>query len=160
MTTMTPTNVNTIVSANVRHYIGKTAPSAVAEWLGLSTCEVIRLLDGHDSFTIDQLQTVTQHTDASFLQLALSPGHLWAQTLRQAFTEFDTEGVGGDLAETLWSVLADMGKRTIMSEATHRANMLLTEALQVIITSQILDDAECTIIEVKIRDAIMTLNAV
>lgn len=159
MTTLTPTNVNTIVSANVRHYIGKTAPSTVAEWLGLGTCEVIRLLDGHDSFTIDQLQTVTRHTDASFLQLALTPGQLWAHTLRQALTEFDTEGVGGDFAETLWSVLAEMGKRTITSDATHRAIMLLTEALQVIITSQILNDAECTLIDVKIRDAIMTLNA-
>lgn len=158
MTTLTPTNVNTIVSANVRHYIGKTAPSAVAEWLGLSTCEVIRLLDGHDSFTIDQLQTVTQHTGASFLQIALSPGHLWAQTLRQALSSFEAEGVGGELAEALWGVLSEMAKRA-PKEAAYRANMLLTEALQVIITNQILDDTHCISITSRLRDAIRVLNA-
>lgn len=159
MTTMTHANVDTIVSANARHYLGTTAPSAVAEWLGLGTCEVIRLLDGQDSFTIDQLVTLTGHTDASFLQLVLSPGQLWAHTLRQALAEFDTEGVGGDLAETLWTVLGDMTKRGT-GEAGHRANMLLTEALQVIITAvNFLDDDQCLKITSNMRNAIMVLNA-
>lgn len=157
--TTTTTPINTIVSANVRYYVGSTAPSTVADWLGIGTCTAISLLDGQESFTIEQLETLTRHTDASFLQLALSPGQLWAQTLRQALTEFETEGVGGDLAETLWAVLGEMTKRAT-GEAGHRANMLLTEALQVIITNQILDDDQCLTITSKIRAAIMILNAV
>lgn len=157
--TTTTTPINTIVSANVRHYVGTTAPSTIADWLGIGTCTAIRLLDGQESFTIEQLETLTRHTDASFPQLALSPGQLWAQTLRQALTEFDTEGVGGDLAETLWTVLADMTRRDT-GEAGYRAKMLLTEALQVIITNQILDDDQCLTITSKMRNAIMILNAV
>lgn len=157
MTTMTPADVNTIVSANVCHYIGKTAPSAVAEWLGLSTCEVIRLLEGHESFTIDQLQTVARYTGASFLQLALAPGQVWVRELRQALTEFKAEGVGGDLAEVLWGVLTAMSKRTI-NEGMYQASVLLTEALQIIITNQILDDDYCAIISAKIGTGIMHLK--
>lgn len=159
MTTMTPTNVNAFVSANVRHYIGTTAPSAVAEWLSIDTCEVVRLLEGHESFTIDQLQTVARYTGASFLQLALAPGQVLARELRQALTEFNAEGVGGDLAEVLWGVLTEMSKRT-RNEGMYQANVLLTEALQIIITNQILDDDYCAIVSAKVRIGIMHLDTV
>lgn len=96
----TTTTVDTFVAANVRHYIGHTSPSTAAEWLSLTTTETIALLDGHESFTIDQLQTLTRHTGASFLQLVLTPGQLWTHQLRRALTKFENEGVGGDLADT------------------------------------------------------------
>ncbi|MGR6091389.1 hypothetical protein ACU4IU_12570 [Brevibacterium sp. CSND-B09] len=52
-----------------------------------------------------------------------------------------------------------MTKRTT-NEAGHRANMLLTEALQVIITSDVLDDDHCLTITSKMQSAIATLNPV
>lgn len=44
------------------------------------------------------------------------------------------------------------------NESTHRANMLLTEALQIITTNQVLNDAQCASITSRLRDALLVLN--
>lgn len=150
--TITTTPINSTVAANVRHHIGTTAPSTVGEWLNITTTDAIRLLDGEQSFTVDQLATITRRTGVHVLGFVLTPGQNWGRELRSALTN-------PTMLETpLWTVLGSMAKRTDLlgNESVHHARELVTDALQMLITGQ----GERADIVSKIRGAIMALNAV
>lgn len=155
---MNTTTVDSIVAANVRHYLGNSKPSDVAVWLNISVMDVIRLLDGDTSFTIDQLRNLTHHLGVPFLDLVFSPGQRWAQTLSTGLKEFDNYGDTDALASVLWGVLSSIMKRGVNSDSVHRADQLLIGALHTI-TTQVLDDENRAQVTSSIRDAVTPLNA-
>lgn len=149
---MMTTTVDNTVAANVRHHLGDTKPSAVADWLNMTTVDAIRLLEGEVSFTVDQLATITHRTGVHVLGFVLTPGQQWGRELRAALTNYTT------LETSLWSVLGDMNRRADMmnNESAHHGRELVTDALQMVITGK----GERGAVESKVGDAIMILNAI
>lgn len=145
------TTIDSTVAQNVRHHLGGTKPSVVADWLNITTVDAIRLLEGEVSFTVDQLATITHRTGVHVLGFVLTPGQQWGRELRAALTNYTT------LETALWSVLGDMNRRIDMlgNETAYHARELVTDALQMVITGK----GDRVDVESKIRDAIMVLNA-
>lgn len=152
---MTTTIDNTVV-ANVRHHLGDTTPSEVADWLNITTLETIRLLEGEESFTVDQLATITRRTGVHSLYFVLTPGQQWAHQLRAVLSNPVTVETG------LWGVLGDMNRRieVLAHESAYCARELVTDALQLVITSTPADQNHHAQVDSYIRNAITALSRV
>lgn len=146
------TTIDSTVAQNVRHHLKDTTPSEVADWLNVTTLDATRLLEGEESFTIDQLATITRRTGVHTLYFVLTPGQQWAHRLRAALSNPATIETG------LWGVLGDMNRRVdvLVNESAYYARELVTDALQMVITGK----GDRVEVDSKIRDAIMVLNAV
>ena len=150
------TTIDNTVAANVRHHLKDTAPSEVADWLNLTTIDTIRLLESEESFTVDQLATITRHTGVHSLYFVLTPGQQWAHQLRAALSNPAAVETG------LWSVLGDMNRRidVLVHESAYRARELVTDALQMVLTSTLADQKHHAQVGSHIREAIDSLSAV
>lgn len=153
---MMTTTIDSTVAANVRHHLNGTAPAEVADWLNLTTTEAIRLLEGEESFTIDQLAIITRHTGVHALSFVSTPGQQWAHRLRAALTNPAT------VETVLWGVLGDMNRRidVLVHESAYRARELVTDALQMVLTSTLADQKHHAQVGSHIREAIDSLSAV
>lgn len=150
------TTIDSTVAQNVRHHMKDTTPSEVADWLNITTTETIRLLEGEESFTVDQLATITHRTGVHSLYFVLTPGQQWAHRLRAVLSNPATVETG------LWGVLGDMNRRVdvLAHESAYIARELITDALQMVITSTPADHNHHAQVDSLIRKAITALSAV